>query len=94
MEENFFLALEWIKNKDNADQTGQAAHSTKFRASVSKSPSSSGIPVAPPQPQDLAFSLSVGYVNNDLYLRSTSQPGNGHRWGPYCWACSPASAFL
>ena len=73
VEEDFFLALEWIKNKENAGPAGQPAHSTKFRASVSKSPTSSGAPVAPPQPQDLAFSLSVGYVNNDLYLRSTSQ---------------------
>ena len=73
VEEDFFLALEWIKNKDAAGRAGQPAHSTKFRTSVSKSKTSDGAPAAPPQPQDLAFSLSVGYVNNDLYLRSTSQ---------------------
>ena len=71
--EDFFLALEWIKNEDAAGSAGQPAHSTKFRASVSKSKSGDGAPVAPPQPQDLAFSLSVGYANNNLYLRSTSQ---------------------
>ena len=72
VEEDFFLALEWIKSKDAAGSAGQPAHPNKFRVSVSKS-ESGGAPVAPPQPQDLAFSLSVGYVNNDLYLRSTSQ---------------------
>ena len=72
VEEDFFLALEWIKSKDAAGNAGQPAHPTKFRVSVSKS-DGGGAPVAPPQPQDLAFSLSVGYVNNDLYLRSTSQ---------------------
>ena len=73
VEEDFFLALEWIKSKDAAGSAGQPAHPNKFRVSVSKSESGGGAPVAPPQPQDLAFSLSVGYVNNDLYLRSTSQ---------------------
>jgi hypothetical protein len=73
VEEDFFLALEWIKNQDAAGGAGQPAHPTKFQASISKSKSADGAPVAPPQPQDLAFSLSVGYVNNDLYLRSTSQ---------------------
>ena len=31
------------------------------------------ISAPPPQTNELAFSLSVGYANNDLYVRSTSQ---------------------
>ena len=73
VEEDFFLALEWIKSRDAASAAGQPAHPTNFRASITKNSDGRGVPPPPPQPQDLAFSLSVGYVNNDLYLRSTSQ---------------------
>jgi len=75
VEEDFFLALEWIKSKDAAGSAGQPARPLNVRVSVSKSKSKSadGAPVPQPQPQDLAFSLSAGYTDNELYLRSTSQ---------------------
>ena len=73
VEEDFFLALEWIKNKDAAGGTGQPARPVNLRVSVNKANSKSAAGAPPPQPQDLAFSLSLGYANNDLYLRSTSQ---------------------
>ena len=72
VDEDFFLALEWIKSKD---ATGQPAQPLNLRVNVNKSKSkgADGAPLPPPQRQDLAFSLSVGYANNELYLRSTSQ---------------------
>ena len=75
VEENFFLALEWITSKDAAGSAGQPARPLNLRVSVNKrkSKDADGAPVPPPQPQDLAFSLSAGYANNELYLRDTSQ---------------------
>jgi|GEM_PF-1061273 hypothetical protein len=75
VDEDFFLALEWIPNTGEAVSGGLPAQARKFTAKIKKSVNKLGgdAPTAPPQTHDLAFSLSVGYVNNDLYLRSTSQ---------------------
>ena len=73
VDEDFFLALEWIKGKGQVSGAGQPARTTPFKATVHRTPKTDGSAAPPPQPSELAFSLSVGYVNNDLYIRSTSQ---------------------
>ena len=70
--EDFFLALEWIKSKDAARQPAQPLN-LRVNLNKSKSKGADGAPLPPSQPSDLAFSVSVGYTNNELYVRSTSQ---------------------
>jgi hypothetical protein len=69
VDEDFFLALEWIKNSSPAE--AQPVRPMHVKATLNAT-------AAPRKHEGLAFSASVGYSNNDLYLRSTSQ-GNWER---------------
>lgn len=75
VDEDFFLALEWIKGNGQAADGSRPARTApiKVNTTVNRTKQVDGVPVPPPQPKDIGFSLSVGYVNNDLYVRSTSQ---------------------
>lgn len=57
VDEDFFLAVEWITNATPAEVPAAGSAAAKAVAAQN----------------DLSFSLSLGYANNDLYLRSTSQ---------------------
>jgi hypothetical protein len=69
VDEDFFLALEWIKNSSPAEP--QPVRPMHVKATLNAT-------AAPRKHEGLAFWASVGYSNNDLYLRSTSQ-GNWER---------------
>ena len=73
VDEDFFLALEWIKGNGLEAGAGQPTRLAPLKVRVQRQQTTDGVPAPPPQPQELAFSLSVGYINNDLYVRSTSQ---------------------
>ncbi|MBD2722862.1 carboxypeptidase-like regulatory domain-containing protein [Hymenobacter armeniacus] len=68
VDEDFFLAVEWITNNPTAEAptapTGPTTLTTKVHRTEAEALAAQ---------EGLAFSIGVGYANNDLYLRSTSQ---------------------
>ena len=66
VDEDFFLAVEWIKPAAPAEAL--AAGPTEIKARVYRTEAD----VLAAQPS-LCFSISLGYINNDLFVRKTSQ---------------------
>lgn len=66
VDEDFFLAVEWIKS--TAPTETLVARPTQFKTRVYRTEAE-----AIAAQEGLAFSLSLGYANNDLYVRNTSQ---------------------
>ena len=64
--QDFFLAVEYLRNSEVAE--GLAVGPTQLKTRVYRSTAE-----AVAAQEGLAFSLSLGYANNDLYLRNTSQ---------------------
>jgi hypothetical protein len=71
VDEDFFLAVEWIKNTEPnvalaaaPTATGPTTVKTRVYRSQAEAAANQG---------GLAFSLSVGYTDNDMYVRKTSQ---------------------
>jgi hypothetical protein len=66
VDEDFLLAVEWIKNSEPA--VALAAGPTEISTQVYRTQAE-----AKSKQGGLAFSLSLGYMNNDMYVRNTSQ---------------------
>lgn len=66
VDEDFFLALEWIKGSSSTE--AQAPRPVHVKTTLNTSATA-----AQRKHEGLAFAASVGYSNNDLYLRGTSQ---------------------
>jgi hypothetical protein len=66
VDEDFFLAVEWIKNSEPAVALAAGPTAVKMRVYRTQAEADAA-------QTGLAFSLSVGYTNNDMYVRNTSQ---------------------
>ncbi|WP_035563698.1 carboxypeptidase-like regulatory domain-containing protein [Hymenobacter sp. IS2118] len=67
VDEDFFLAVEWIKSS-HEPAVALAAGPTQITTRVYRTPAE-----ATAKPGSLVFSLSLGYMKNDMYVRKTSQ---------------------